>query len=182
MGGVYVGTIEGASRAGKSSEGYSIVADGVNESGSAVAGYVLGKGDIEILANTSDVTPSDAFYNVHLLSAESATPKAGDMWLSGDTLNIVNTNNQISTIGGGVPSNLSVDALTANYAFIDFINLFDGSQGNSLYVQLNDKADKWTIIHHSEPQEDAPTHIQPFAVNWIPVTGEERYSLVFDGV
>ena len=138
MGGVYVGTIEGASRAGKSSEGYSIVADGVNESGSAVAGYILGKGDIEILANTSDVTPSDAFYNVHLLSAESATPKAGDMWLSGDTLNIVNTDNQISTINGGVPSNLSVDTLTANVAFVEFVNLFNGQNGSSLENKLNE--------------------------------------------
>lgn len=138
VGDVYIGTVEGAGCSGTVGKGYSIVADGVDENGSVVTGYVLGKGDVDILEGSSDVRPDETYYNVHLMSAESATPKIGDMWLSGSTLNIVNIDNQVSTIGVGIPTDLSVNSLTADSAYVEFINLFDGSQGNSLYSTLRE--------------------------------------------
>lgn len=88
---MYVGTVEGSTRSGNVSEGYSIIADGVDESGSGVAGYVLGKGGVEILANDTNIDPDEPSYTVHLLSGESAHPKSGDMWLLGEAINIVDT-------------------------------------------------------------------------------------------
>ena len=48
-GGVWVGTIEGSTTAGTLAQGYSIIADGVDENGNDVTGYVLGKGDVVIM-------------------------------------------------------------------------------------------------------------------------------------
>ena len=97
VGGVYVGTVEGSTRSGNVSEGYSIIADGVDESGSGVAGYVLGKGNVEILANDTNIDPDEPNYTVHLLSGESESPKTGDMWLSGEAINIVDTDGTTKT-------------------------------------------------------------------------------------
>lgn len=54
-GGVWVGTIEGSATAGTYSQGYTIFADGTDENGNAVTGYVLGKGDVVIMQ--ADGTP-----------------------------------------------------------------------------------------------------------------------------
>lgn len=46
VGGIWVGTIGGSSEAGRSENGYSIFADGIDENGNTVIDYCLGKGDI----------------------------------------------------------------------------------------------------------------------------------------
>lgn len=82
VGGVYVGTIAGSSVSGTSTNGYTIFADGTDENGNEVHGYVLGKGDIQILEADGTITPSEegTKYYVHLLSAQAALPNDGDMW------------------------------------------------------------------------------------------------------
>ena len=54
-GGVWVGTVEGSSASGSCANGYTVFADGVDENGDPVSGYVLGRGDVEILK--ADGTP-----------------------------------------------------------------------------------------------------------------------------
>lgn len=84
VGGVWVCTIEGSSSPGESQNGYTIYADGVDENGDRVTGYVLGKGCIYILENDGTITPGETTYYVHLLSSQPASPKEGDLWqLSG---------------------------------------------------------------------------------------------------
>ena len=84
VGGVWVCTIEGSSSPGESQNGYTIYADGVDENGDRVTGYVLGKGCISILENDGTITPGETTYYVHLLSSQPASPKEGDLWqLSG---------------------------------------------------------------------------------------------------
>lgn len=79
-GGVWVGTIEGTNISGTSTNGYTIFADGTDENGNNVTGYVLGKGDIEILEADGTLSPDPARYTVKLLSAEATQPREGDMY------------------------------------------------------------------------------------------------------
>lgn len=80
VGGVWVGTIAGSSSSGYSENGYTVYADGIDENGNEVTGYVLGKGDITILESDGAITPGSYSYYVHLLSAQPDSPKDGDMW------------------------------------------------------------------------------------------------------
>lgn len=79
-GGIWVGTIEGTSTTGTSMNGYTIFADGTDENGNTVTGYVLGKGDIYILDSNGQLNPDATRCVVRMLSAESATPMEGDFW------------------------------------------------------------------------------------------------------
>ena len=84
VGGIWVCTIAGSTISGFSQNGYTIFADGKDENGNEVTGYVLGKGDITILEADGTITPGEDTYYVHMLSAEPSTPKDGDLWqLSG---------------------------------------------------------------------------------------------------
>lgn len=84
VGGVWVCTIEGSTSPGESQNGYTIYADGVDENGDRVTGYVLGKGCISILETDGTITPGETTYYVHLLSSQPVSPKEGDLWqLSG---------------------------------------------------------------------------------------------------
>lgn len=83
-GGVWVGTVEGTSTSGTSTNGYTIYASGTDENGNAVTGYILGKGDIEILEGDGTITPGEDVAYVHLLEEESQTPKDGDLYPTDD--------------------------------------------------------------------------------------------------
>lgn len=80
VGGVWIGTITGSARTGFCENGYSVTADGTDENGNAVSGYILGKGDITILDADGAITPGEVMHSMQLLSAESANPKDGDVW------------------------------------------------------------------------------------------------------
>lgn len=84
VGGIWVCTIAGSTSTGFSQNGYTIYADGKDENGNEVTGYILGKGDITILEADGTITPGETFYYVHMLSAQPTAPKDGDLWqLSG---------------------------------------------------------------------------------------------------
>lgn len=84
VGGIWTGTIEGTMTSGTSTNGYTIFAGGTDENGETVSGYILGKGDVVILEADGTLNPNAPSYYVHLLSAQSETPKEGDLFpLSG---------------------------------------------------------------------------------------------------
>lgn len=78
-GGVWVGTIEGSTTAGTLTQGYSIIADGVDENGNDVTGYVLGKGDVVILQSNSTPEPEPATIFVRLQD-DGTGAEDGDMY------------------------------------------------------------------------------------------------------
>lgn len=80
VGGIWVCTVAGSASTGFSQNGYTIYADGKDENGNEVTGYVLGKGDITILESDGTITPDETSYYVHMLSAEPTSPKEGDLW------------------------------------------------------------------------------------------------------
>jgi len=46
--GLWVGTLPACTRSGRCASGFSVTADGIDENGNAVSGYVLGVGDVEV--------------------------------------------------------------------------------------------------------------------------------------
>ena len=56
-GGVWVGTVRGCSTPGTSLSGFVVTADGVDEHGSTVSGYILGVGDVVVLTREESATP-----------------------------------------------------------------------------------------------------------------------------
>lgn len=98
VGGIWVGTIQGTSTSGTSKNGYTIFADGTDENGNNVTGYVLGKGDIEILEADGTLSPDPARYYVKLLSAEATQPREGDLYPTDDGY-VIWQNGQANLLG-----------------------------------------------------------------------------------
>lgn len=144
VGGVWVGTIDGTPISGKSENGYTIFADGTDEKKNAVTGYVLGKGDIEILEADGSLSPDAARYYVKLLSAEAEEPREGDLyptaggyaiWQGGAAHTLGTPLEQISAIvDSAVSSKADLSALD-DYAKID------GLSAKADLSALDEKAD-----------------------------------------
>lgn len=78
-GGCWTGTIYGSTSVGKSLNGYTISANGIDENGEPIEGYVLGKGDVVILdADGRTIIDGKVTY-LHLLDAMPEDPKEGDV-------------------------------------------------------------------------------------------------------
>lgn len=80
VGGVWVGTIEGCPRSGRSENGFTVLASGKDERNNNVYNYVLGKGLIEILNEDGSVDPDTSSYYVHLYDTEPEEKYDGDMY------------------------------------------------------------------------------------------------------
>ena len=78
-GSVWVATIEGCEVAGKVANGCQIVADGIDEDGNPVNGYVLGVGDVFILDDDNDVSRLVGKHAVRYLDDVPAVLCVGDM-------------------------------------------------------------------------------------------------------
>ena len=63
-GGVWVGTVEGSKKSGRSENGFTVFASGTDEHDNSVNNYVLGKGLIEIMNEDGSIDPEDtsSFY------------------------------------------------------------------------------------------------------------------------
>ena len=84
VGGAYVCTLPASTAVGTSGLGYSVTANGTDENGNAVQGYVLGKGDIVILDSEAAISTGAKANYVNLLSAQREVPEDGDMWQTAD--------------------------------------------------------------------------------------------------
>lgn len=86
--GVWVGTIRGCAVPGNALRGFRVTADGVDERGEDVTGYVLGCGDVEILNRENAVTPGVQTFkgDPGAPGADGATPAIGEngnWWIGG---------------------------------------------------------------------------------------------------
>lgn len=59
--------------------GYSITANGMDEYGEPVSGYVLGKGDVCIMNQDGRVSPGGNGHNMVLHTAKPTAPNVGDV-------------------------------------------------------------------------------------------------------
>ena len=89
QGSVWVGTIDRTEIVGKVKNGIEILADGIDENGSAVNGYVLGVGDYIVLERDSRITEKDIekFY-VRFADELPINPSKGDMMPFGGSVRI----------------------------------------------------------------------------------------------
>ena len=118
VGGVWVATIPACSRNGTVQNGFTIVANGIDENGNEVNGYVLGKGDIYVLENDEVVKPDSKSYVMRLLESEPDEPKQGDVFKFDDTWKVYNDDKwdelskatiEWSDISAAVSANISSD-------------------------------------------------------------------------
>lgn len=101
-GGVWTGTIEGSSSVGKSLNGYTISASGIDENGNQINGYILGKGDVVILdADGRTIIDGKVVY-LHLLDTTPDDPKEGDVIFDDNGWKIYHENDWID-FGGKNP-------------------------------------------------------------------------------
>ena len=98
--GVYVATIEGSTIPGKSLLGYTVKADGVDENNQPVIGYVLGKGDVEIVDADATLTPGETTHYIHVLDSRPDNPRKGDAYVENGTWRFFN--GTVWTVLGGV--------------------------------------------------------------------------------
>ena len=87
-GSVWVATFEGSEVAGKVLNGYSVLADGIDEDGNDVTGYVLGKGDVFILENDTELSRLVGKIAVRYVDDIPDVPTKGDLMNSNGELRL----------------------------------------------------------------------------------------------
>ena len=87
-GSVWVATLEGSEVAGKVLNGYSVLADGKDEDGNDVTGYVLGKGDVYILENDTELSRLVGKIAVRYMDEIPDVPTKGDLMNSNGELRL----------------------------------------------------------------------------------------------
>ena len=106
-GNLWVATIAGCAVSGKSENGFTVFANGVDENGGNVSNYILGKGSIEILKADGSLDPDAPSYYVHLLEEQPTTPNEGDLWPTENGY-VIWQDGEAHALGGG--SSVTVDA------------------------------------------------------------------------
>ena len=123
-GNVWVGTVDGTSTTGISKNGFSIIANGLDENGELVEAYVLGVGDVLIMEFDGTISPNEKSWSIHFYDSKPDNPKTGDAYLDGIALMIYDGNAWIKVGGQDVvpdPNNKgwalnATNANTASYA------------------------------------------------------------------
>ena len=78
-GALWTATVAGCVSSGAVRSGFQVIADGVDESGNSITGYVLGVGDVTILNRDATITVDGVTYYLHLLNSVPETPHIGDV-------------------------------------------------------------------------------------------------------
>lgn len=96
IGNVWVVTFNGCSITGKVMNGLEILADGIDENGDAVNGYVLGVGDIYILDRDADIEEAVSKHTMRYCEVMPETPVAGDVFIGAGAVEIYDGTQWIS--------------------------------------------------------------------------------------
>lgn len=91
-GNVWVATVEGCSTSGKVTNGLTIAANGIDEDGNAVPGYVLGIGDIYVMNRDDSIAPDPSTQRTYMRLCDElpSTPTKGDAYFQNGVLVIYN--------------------------------------------------------------------------------------------
>ena len=88
--GVWVATIPGTATSGRTAAGFRIMADGIDENGAAVTGYVLGFADFSVFSFLPVPAPGETYYLLRYFDTMPTTPKKGDVAIVGGILKYYN--------------------------------------------------------------------------------------------
>lgn len=156
-GSVWIGTVDGTNTIGTSKKGFSIVADGIDEDGNNVSGYVLGVGDVVIMDMDGIITPGETTWSIHLYDSQPENPKKGDAYFDENILKVYDGTQWNSTGSSIVPYSdnpeWAAGAYTATKASLDML----GRQINTTYAtkteipkKVSDLNDDVGIVHLGE--------------------------------
>ena len=76
-GALWTATVAGCVSSGAVRSGFQVIADGVDESGNSITGYVLGVGDVRIISRDSTVNVDGVTYPLKICEEMPADPKIG---------------------------------------------------------------------------------------------------------
>ena len=76
--GIWTATIPGTATSGRTPAGLRILADGIDENGNLVTGYVLGFADFAVLSFSPVPAPGETFWPLRYFDTAPAVPKKGD--------------------------------------------------------------------------------------------------------
>lgn len=149
--GVWVATIPGTATSGRTAAGFKIMADGIDENGAAVTGYVLGFADFSVLSFTPVPAPGGTFYLLRYFDQAPATPKKGDVAVVDGLLKMYNGT---AWVGFGDGPGFSTDdpqmdgtaspGSAATAARSDHVHPTDTSRASTADATLTD-ANRWTF-------------------------------------
>lgn len=99
-GSAWHGTLPKSDSVGKSINGFTITASGIDENGNEVEGYILGKGDVGILNTDGTITVGETTYYLHFLPNKPETPHLADVIFEDEQWKIWN-GTEWTHFGGG---------------------------------------------------------------------------------
>jgi hypothetical protein len=77
--GLWIATVDGSQMNGVVKNGFQIIADGVDEIGNPVTGYVLGVGDVVVLERDKGIEKLVQKYAMRYLNEPPTNPSIGDL-------------------------------------------------------------------------------------------------------
>ena len=99
VGNVWVCTFAGCNVSGTTENGIQILADGTNENGEPVTGYVLGCGDLYILNRDASIAADDDKWYVRYCETVPTNPATGDLVIDNGTVLFYNGASWINLSG-----------------------------------------------------------------------------------
>lgn len=99
--GVWTATLRGCDTSGRVSEGLLVIADGTDEAGAPVTGYVLAVSDIAVYTRDLTIDAGDRYWYLKLFETAPETPHEGDAYFNGGVLMIYDGTRWVSISGGG---------------------------------------------------------------------------------
>ena len=99
--GLWIATVDGSQMNGVVKNGFQIIADGVDEIGNPVTGYVLGVGDVVVLERDKGIEKLVQKYAMRYLNEPPTNPSIGDMLNLNGNVRIWDGSKWISVGGGG---------------------------------------------------------------------------------
>ena len=99
--GLWIATVDGSQMNGVVKNGFQIIADGVDEIGNPVTGYVLGVGDVVVLERDKGIEKLVQKYAMRYLNEPPTNPSIGDLLNLNGNVRIWDGSKWISVGGGG---------------------------------------------------------------------------------
>lgn len=109
--GVWAATLQGMDASGRVENGLQVLADGVDETGAAVTGYVLGIADLAVYTRDATIDVDGQSWYVKLFDSAPTPPHKGDAYISSGYL-LIFDGTQWITIGGGGGGGIVDDTVT----------------------------------------------------------------------
>ena len=113
VGGVWVCTIDGSNISGRTTNGYTVIASGVDEFGASITDYILGKGDVEILNSNSIIEAGLDANTIKIFNEQPIELNNGDAWFEEGNL-VVFQDDTYHYLGEKfIPTTAQLDALNS---------------------------------------------------------------------